>query len=347
MSDRILIYGAYGYTGDLTARLAREQGVDVILAGRNSTQLEPLAAELDYEARVLSLADGGALAAALADVAVVIHAAGPFSRTSAPMADACLATGTHYTDITGEIGVFEALAARDAEARSAGVMLMPGTGFDVVPSDCLANHLAARLPGAVSLAMAAGGLGAGISHGTALTAVENLGRGAQIRRSGRLQRVRTGKLWRDVDFGRGPKACTAIPWGDLSTAFASTGIGDITFYAAMPRALKVTGFIEGALGTRPVQALLKRLVDRRGRGPTVSERAGATTTLWGEVRDAAGQTAEALLTVPEGYTLTAQTSLDIAKRVVAGEVEPGYRTPAMVYGADYILGFEGVERRDR
>jgi short subunit dehydrogenase-like uncharacterized protein len=226
-------------------------------------------------------------------------------------------------------------------------MLMPGSGFDVVPTDCLAGHLAARLPGAASLAMAAGGLGAGISQGTALTAVENLGGGARIRRGGRLQRVRTGKLWRDIDFGRGPKACTAIPWGDLSTAYTSTGIADITFYAALPRAMRVTGFIERALGARPVQALLKRLVQRRGRGPTAAARVGATTTLWGEVRDAAGHTAEALLTVPEGYTLTAQTSLDIAKRVVAGEVEAGYRTPAMVFGPDYILGFEGVVRRDR
>ena len=103
----------------------------------------------------------------------MLHIAGPFSATSKPMADACLRTGTHYFDITGEIDVFEALAARDAEATKAGIMLLPGVGFDVVPSDCLAVHLKQRMPDAIDLKISIGGLNA-LSHGTAKSMVEGV-----------------------------------------------------------------------------------------------------------------------------------------------------------------------------
>jgi short subunit dehydrogenase-like uncharacterized protein len=122
--------------------------------------------------------------------------------------------------------------------------------------------------------------------------------------------------------------------------------GPRRFYAAMPRALRLVGYVEGLLATRPVRALLRRLVERGQPGPSDAQRARAKTVLWGEVRDAQGHVARALLTVPEGYTLTGMTALDIAQRILAGEVEPGYRTPAMVDGPDYILGFEGVTRED-
>src|SRR6187402_1304471 len=104
------------------------------------------------------------------------------------MVDACLAERVPYLDITGEIAVFEAAAARDAEAKAAGVVLLPGAGFDVVPSDCLAAHLKRRLPSATSLALAFQVLG-GVSRGTATTAVENLARGGMVRRAGKLVAV--------------------------------------------------------------------------------------------------------------------------------------------------------------
>src|SRR6185295_7223829 len=152
MRDRLLIYGANGYTGDLVARLAASRGLRPILSGR-SAAVAALARELGCESRVFALEATEALERGLLDALVVAHCAGPFSRTSRPMADACLRAGAHYLDITGEAAVFEALAARDAEAKARGVMLLPGVGFDVVPSDCLAAHLARRLPTATRLAL--------------------------------------------------------------------------------------------------------------------------------------------------------------------------------------------------
>jgi short subunit dehydrogenase-like uncharacterized protein len=344
-----LIYGAYGFTGDLTARLAVERGLKPILAGRSEAKGAPLAAELGLPWRTVGLDDGAALEAALDGVDVVIHAAGPFSRTSRPMVDACIRSGTHYTDITGEIAVFEACAARDAEAEAAGVLLMPGTGFDVVPTDCLAAHLAGRLPDAQELTLAFRTIGGATSHGTAMTMVESLGMPGFVRRDGRITPIRAGSLVRDVDFGRGPKKTMAIPWGDISTAYHSTGIPSIETYMSLPpvaiRAQKVVARLGWLMRSGPVQRLLRRRVEAAPAGPTAEQRASGITLVWGEAR-AGDRAVQARLKTPEGYTLTARTSLEIARRIADGQVEPGFRTPSKLFGADFILEFEGVERTE-
>ena len=187
MQKQFVIYGANGYTGALTAREAVARGLRPILAGRNSPQVAAVAQRLGLPHRIAALDDGAALDALLQEVTVVLHCAGPFVHTAAPMVDACLRNGMHYLDITGEIGVYEALAARDVEAKAAGVMLLPGVGFDIVPSDCLAAHLKRRLPSATHLTLALRALG-GVSQGTAVTGLEAMarGEGGMVRRDGKL-----------------------------------------------------------------------------------------------------------------------------------------------------------------
>ncbi|MFO0949410.1 MAG: saccharopine dehydrogenase NADP-binding domain-containing protein [Planctomycetota bacterium] len=180
MSKSFLIYGANGYTASLTARMAVERGMKPILAGRSPEKFAALAKELGLESRAFSLEDKAAASRALNDVFVVLHGAGPFSHTYRAMADACLASKTHYLDITGEIEVYEGLAARTAEAAKVGIMLMPGVGFDIVPSDCLAAHLKRRLPTATHLSLGFQGLGR-LSRGTATTMAENMHRGGAVR----------------------------------------------------------------------------------------------------------------------------------------------------------------------
>ena len=144
--DGFLIYGANGYTGSLIARTAINQGLRPILAARNAVAVERLGRELGLEYRVFDLDDPVILEKRFQGLSAVLHCAGPFVHTSKPLADACLRSGVHYLDVTGEVSVFEALAARDGEAKASGIMLLPGAGFDVVPSDCLAAHLKRRLP---------------------------------------------------------------------------------------------------------------------------------------------------------------------------------------------------------
>src|SRR5260370_13956698 len=215
---RWLIYGANGYTGGLIAQEAARRGLRPTLAGRNAEALSALAGGLGLEHRVFGLDDPVALATGIEGHAVVLHCAGTFSRTARPMADGCLKAGVHYLDITGEEGVREALAQRGDEARAAGVMLLPGAGFDVVPSDCLAAHLKRRLPSATGLALAFQTSG-GMSRGTALTVIQGLAGGGLIRRRGRLTPVPAADRTRSIDFGAGPVKAVTLPWGDVVTAY--------------------------------------------------------------------------------------------------------------------------------
>jgi len=350
MPDTFLLYGSYGYTGRLIAARALERGLRPVLAGRSEAPLKQQAAELGLPWRAVALDDPAALDAALADVPVVLHAAGPFVRTARPMAEACLRTGTHYLDITGELAVFESLAARDAEAKAAGVMLLPGVGFDVVPTDSLAAHLKRRLPGATRLALAFQPVGGGLSHGTATTMVENLAAGGAVRRGGRIVPVPAAYRTRRVDFGRGPVEVTTIPWGDVSTAFHSTGIPDVEVYTRVPaparRMMVASRYLGWLLGSGPVQRVLKGRIDAASPGPTDEQRARGRSLLWGEAEDAAGGRAAARMQAPEGYTLTAVTAVGAVEEVLAGRARAGFHTPSRAFGPDWILGFDGVTRED-
>lgn len=346
----ILIYGSYGYTGDLIAREAVRRGQRPILAGRDPHRLAAQAVELGCEHFAFALEDAAALDRALQNVGVALHCAGPFKHTAQAMANACLRAGVHYLDITGEIAVFEALAARDAEAKAAGVMLLPGAGFDVVPSDCLAAHLHRRLPTATHLTLGIRSLGGGLSRGTALTTVESLGAVTVVRRNGQLVSAPIGSLRRRIDFGRGPKDCVAIGWGDVSTAYHSTGIPNIEVYFYFPpnmiRAMAASRYATRLLKSRPVQGLLKAGIRRGLTGPSAEQRTQGGSLLWGEVVDDRGQRAVSRLRTAEGYTLTAQTALVAAEKALSGAAKPGFQTPSLAFGPDFILEFAGVQRED-
>ncbi|MBI2059891.1 MAG: saccharopine dehydrogenase NADP-binding domain-containing protein [Nitrospirae bacterium] len=349
---KLMIYGAYGYTGDLIARHACSVGLKPTLAGRDDTKLRSLAKELDVPWVAFGLEDAGRVAESLKGIRVVIHAAGPFSHTAGPMAGGCIRAGAHYLDITGEIEVFESLARDDAEAKKAGVMLMPGVGFDVVPSDCLARHLKNRLPTATHLTLAFQGLSGGFSRGTATTMAENIHRGGAIRKDSKVTPVPAGWKTKKVDFGRGRSiTCVSIPWGDVSTAFHSTGIPNIEVYAAFPAGMRwgmvLSRPIAGLLGSAPVQKFLKGQIRKRPSGPSARAREEGISRLWGEAVDAkSGRRISARMQTREGYLLTALTAVRIAQKVLAGKAPVGFQTPAKAYGADLILEIEGSVRTD-
>ncbi|HUR97627.1 MAG TPA: saccharopine dehydrogenase NADP-binding domain-containing protein [Pyrinomonadaceae bacterium] len=347
MTDRLLIYGANGYTGELITRYAAERGMKPILAGRNAIAVEELAKKHHLDYRVFALDETARLDSALQEVDVVLHCAGPFSITSRPMVEACLRNKKHYTDITGEISVFESMAALDDRAKASEVMIMPGVGFDVVPSDCLARHLKERLPTATHLSLAFYGMGR-ISHGTQATMTMNVGRGGAIRKDGKITPVMAAWKSREIDFGEVKKLGVTIPWGDVSTAYHSTGIPNIEVFTVMPKQnlkmLKASRYIGWLLATGPVQNYLQKQIAPGG--PSDEERAKGKTLLWGEARDLNGNRVESRMQGPEGYTITAIAALNIAEKILAGNFAPGYQTPARAYGADLVLEIDGVRRQD-
>jgi short subunit dehydrogenase-like uncharacterized protein len=263
------------------------------------------------------------------------------------MLEACLRNRRHYTDITGEITVFEHCASLDEKARDAGIMIMPGVGFDVVPSDCLALHLKERLIDATHLTLAFLGVGR-LSHGTQATMIMNLGRGGAIRKDGRITPVPAAFKTREINFGSFRKLAVTIPWGDVSTAYYSTGIPNIEVYTVVPpnvlRLMKLSRYLGPLLAAAPVQRFLQSRIPPGG--PSDDERARGKSLLWGEVVNKAGERAESRLETPEGYTLTALTALNICEKILAGHHPPGFQTPAKAFGADLILEIEGVSRED-
>ncbi|WP_436923116.1 saccharopine dehydrogenase family protein [Halosimplex amylolyticum] len=348
MAD-LLVYGSYGYTGSLIVDEALDRGLHVMVAGRDRNAVENQAIRQKCEERVFSLDEPRLVDHALDEVDAVLHCAGPFADTAQPMVEGCLRTGTHYLDITGEIEVFERLAGYDEEAREAGVMVLPGVGFDVVPTDCLAAHLADRLPDADRLALGFEASG-GISPGTARTMVGSLGEGGAARREGRIEQVPSAWRTRRIDFGNGERSATTIPWGDVSTAYHTTGIGTVEVYMAVPswalHALRLGRYFGPLARTGAVKSALERLVDARVDGPDERTRREGRSYVWGEAETTDGERAVSRLVAPETYRLTKLTAVEIAGRAVDGDAPVGFQTPAGAYGPDLILDIDGVERTD-
>jgi short subunit dehydrogenase-like uncharacterized protein len=346
-ANTFLIYGANGYTGEMITRYAVACGLKPVIAGRNAIAIEELAKKHHLDYRVFSLDETARLDAALQDVDMVLHCAGPFSLTSRQMVEACLRNKKHYTDITGEIAVFEAMAALDDKARASEIMIMPGVGFDVVPSDCLARHLKDRLPSASHLSLAFYGMGR-ISHGTQATMTMNIGRGGAIRKDGKITPVTAAWKTREIDFGEVKKTGVTIPWGDVSTAYYSTGIPNIEVFTVLPKQnlkmLKLSRYLGWLLATKRVQDYLQKQIPPGG--PSDEERATGKTYLWGEASDLTGNRVEARMQTPEGYTITALAALNIVQKILDGNFKPGFQTPAKAYGADLVLEIDGVRRED-
>lgn len=344
MSDpRFLIYGANGYTGRLIADEAARRGLTPIVAGRREGPVREVGERHGFEVRVFDL--DGDLAPHLDGVAAVLLAAGPFSRTSAPVVKACLAAGIHYLDITGEIRIFEACQAQRDQARRAGSVILPGVGFDVVPTDCLAASLAAALPDATDLELAFRAIGSP-SAGTAKTMVEGLPEGGAVREDGRIRKVPAAYRTRRIPFRDKERLAVSIPWGDVSTAYHSTGIPNITVYmAAAPRmiqAMKLSRPLAPLFALDPVQRLLGKVIESRVQGPGSEARASGSSQIWGRARGG-GRQVEGTLVTPEGYALTAVTAVESARRVAAGEIEAGAHTPSTAFGAGFVTEFEGCD----
>jgi len=348
-TKRWMIYGANGYTGRLCACEAQRRHMQPILAGRRAAEIEPMARDLALEARVFDLDDPAEAARHLEGVDTVLNCAGPFSRTARPMLDACVRSKTNYLDITGEIDVFEYVHHRNETWKKAGIAVIPGVGFDVVPSDCLAAMLKHALPDARRLVLAFKAGAMKLSPGTAKTVAEGVADGCRVRRGGLITSVPLGSKTATILFESGRALAVAISWGDFSTAYYSTGIPDIEIYLASTpgqlRQLKTLQWFRWIMGAGPVQRLLHWLIEKKVTGPTESERAASWAELYGEVANDEGKRAAMVMRTPESYDLTYDAAVTAADRVMQGLVAPGAHTPSTAFGAEFVLGLRGVTCR--
>ena len=318
----ILIYGATGYTGSMIASHAKASGLDIVLGGRDETKLASLADTLGVTCRVFQV-EGDAAILALSGVHVLLNCAGPFARTAEPLMRACIKAGVHYLDITAEIGVYRLAERLGGDAEAAGVMLLPGVGWDVVPTDCLAMQLASRVENPRSLRIALQVAGS-MSRGSAISAGEIVAAGVMARVAGELEpRPEAGP--ESFDFGQGVVPCAPLSFGDLVTAWRSTGIPDIAMF------VNVTGdaFPEGDLASMPD-------------GPSAQERAAQPARAVVEVTAADGAVLRSVIETVNGYSYTPLAAVEAARRVMGGFARPGFETPSRVFGPGFAETIPGT-----
>jgi short subunit dehydrogenase-like uncharacterized protein len=344
-----MIYGANGYTGELIARDAVKRGLRPVLAGRSRDKVEALARELGLEARVFGLDEPARLLAQIKGHGLVLHCAGPFSATAAPMIEACLRANAHYLDITGEIAVFEHAQSLNERAKAAGSVICPGVGFDVVPTDCVAAALKNALPDATHLALGFDSRSS-FSPGTAKTSIEGLAQGGKVRRDGRIVSVPLAYRVRRIDFGAGEKLAMTIPWGDVSTAWHTTGIANIEVFipgsAAMIRGARLANWICPLLGLAFVQRLLKARIGKTVIGPDQAKRADQGTYVWGEARNARGECKVARVHTANVYSLTIDAALAVVGYLLQTRPPGGAYTPSRLLGADLVTRLPGSSAID-
>jgi short subunit dehydrogenase-like uncharacterized protein len=349
MKGPLLVYGATGYTGKLIAHAARLEGLDMILGGRSASRLSSLASELGVPSRAAVLDDAAAVERMLSGVRVVLNAAGPFHATAPPLIDACVRSGVHYLDVTGEAGVIAEAAAWHERAKDGGVMVMPAVGFDVVPSDCLAHHVARRVATPKKLFIGLSGLDL-LTRGSAKTIVMQVGDPVWVRRGGALTRVPAGALERAFDYGGGSRPSVAVTWGDVVSAYFSTGIPDITVYSEATPAVRMHHALVQSFGWAIAMTRWREMLMAASQwmpeGPTDEDRRRRTTVIVVDVEDDRGHVETSRLTTPDAYSMTASTATAVARRVLAGDYEAGFQTPARVFGSDFPLSIEGVQRID-
>lgn len=342
-----VIYGANGYTGKLVIETAIKNGLKPVIAGRNAQTLSELGKKYNLDYLAFDLSDVSVIASQIKDFDLVLNCAGPFSKTVKPMVKACLETDTHYLDITGEIEVFEWVKAQDKKAKEKDVILMSGVGFDVVPTDCVADFLNKNLPNTTHLQLAFTSLGGSISHGTVSTLLENLGKPGAIREEHKIKSVPLGHKGMTVDFGRRKVFCMTIPWGDVSTAHHTTNIPNIEAYTGAPKQayyfLKLQALINPILRTKFVKNQLQKYVDKNIYGPTPEQNEKGLSMVWGKATNKEGKSLEARLETPEGYKLTAEAAIVITKKVLSQKYPGGYHTPAGLFGYELLNDIEGCK----
>jgi len=343
---KFLLYGATGYTGKIVLDYSQGYGLTAVIAGRSKNKLLTLAKKYSVDYLTFDLSNHVNIVNHLKDFQVVLNCAGPFSQTAKPLVKACLESGVHYLDITGEIAVFEWIKTQNESAKDANVCLISGVGFDVVPTDCVAGFLHQRMPEATHLTLAFALIGGGLSHGTATTLVETLGNQGAIRQDGNIKAVPIGQSGRTFNFGKRSLFTMTIPWGDISTAYTTTGISNIEVYTRVPKSsyylLKFQALFNWILRIPAIKRIMQKQIDKKITGPNAEERAKGKSLVLGIVKNQKGEKLKALLTGPEGYNFTAVASLLATKKLMSEQFKPGYHTPSALFGVDYATQIPGT-----
>ena len=331
MNKKLLLYGATGYTGRLFARELLNNNIQPILAGR-SERVESIATEFNCHHRIFALDDYNIIDQNLQDVHLVANLAGPFNLTQNPLVQSCIQTGTHYIDISGEVPQMESAFMFDQQAKGAEIMIMPGAGFGVVPTDIAAALAKDHLPDANYLRIAYATEG-GVSRGTLKTILKDVEKPGFIRKYGKWEQANPAS--KQMDFSVKGQYFTAVynPWrADLFTAYVSTLIPNIEMYTVFPGI--IVKMMQGKmlwLRDFILNYGLKFLPD----GPSKKNLKKGSAIIHVEAGNEQDSVVHVNLLGPEAYLFTVKTLLKTSERILNGQLISGTQTPS-VYGRDLI-----------
>jgi len=340
-----ILYGATGVTGTLIADAAIRRGHRPVLAGRSAARLRPLAQRWDTPWQAVDVDDGPGLARLVGGAPLVLLAASPLHRTSLPVVRACLAAGVHYLDVSNETAIFDSVYDLDGAARRAGVTLLPGVGFGAVAADTLARHVADRLPGAASLDLTLYPYTAGASPGARANALRVAAGGGLVRRGGHPTPVPLGAGARRTSGPAVRHTVLPVPTGELSAAYRTTGIDDITVSLPIGLPPPLVRLVAPLLGLLARSAAVQRRTASRPRRPLPPADPTRRGYVCARARAADGRELTAWLETGEGYAFTAASAVRAVEAVLAAAV-PGAHSPGALLGADFVLDIPGTRRFD-
>lgn len=316
--NKLLIYGAAGYTGKIIAARAKELNLDFEIAARQEDKIKVLAKELNVPFHVFNVEDKKGWQKALADKFVLINAAGPFEFTAKQAMNACLRAGVHYLDISAELATYQLAETLDNEAKSAAIQLMSGAGL-FVSYDALAVHLSKLVQEPQELKVGFRHYG-GFSKGSIVSSKNIADLGILIRKNGEIIKNPNPQS-KVFSFGDQAVECIPTPLGGIVLSYKSTGIPNIEEFFS----LKLP-----ALDIADLKA--ENLPD----GPSEEERASGRNGLSGEMTGKNGKVVKAYIDAPSGYALTPLSVVAVAGRILNNDFKIGYQSPGSAYGEEIL-----------
>jgi short subunit dehydrogenase-like uncharacterized protein len=366
VASRIVLFGATGYTGRLTAEALVARRETPVLAGRDPDRVRALAEELGgLETAVADVAQPDSVRDLVSRGDVLVTTVGPFVRWGEPAVHAAIAAGASYVDSTGETEFIREVFERYGRgAEAAGCGLLTALGYDWVPGN-LAGALALREAGAgatrvdVGYFITGGGGPGAMSGGTRASAAATLAGPAFAWRDGRLVTERGAKRVRSFAVrGRQQPGVSVGSSEHFALPRLAPGLREVNVYlgwfgplsrplqaqsAALSVATRVPGVRAG------LEALLGRVVKGSTGGPDPEQRARSGSHIAAIAYDAAGaEVAEVRLEGVNGYTFTGNMLAWAAQRAAREELHgTGALGPVDAFGLERLqqgVAEAGIER---
>ena len=347
----VVLYGATGYTGRLTAGRLEQEGVSFIVAGRDRSKLRELADSLGSkpEPVAVELEDAQGLKRLAARGRVLVSTAGPYTQLGPPLVEAAIEAGTDFLDVTGEQLYMRWVLDQEKRAQDAGISIINALGLDVIPGDVAAKIATAAMVNPQNLEIAYWSP-ASISRGTLTSMMAHTGQGGWFDQG--VYRPSPPGWFRHTfryPDPHGEREGIFIPWGDVITAPRSTGAKQVrTYFIAKPGTVRMMHTFRSLLAaswSTGVTRLALRARLRSYKDPDREQQKTVPFRVLAEATDEDGTLQRGYVAGRDPYGFTGAAVAHGAALIAKGhKTEPGVLTPTQAFTfGPFLAGLEGYE----